>query len=285
MKAKNIILSLIMFFLLYTSCTERIDLNLNNTYPRLVVECEITTDTMIHFVRLSLSGDFFTDEQLPAVTGAEVSISDGIESVTLKESKAIPGIYITNVDYYGIAGRTYSLLIENVDINNDGIKETYRSESYLNPVTPIDSVSLEYEDIFELWKVLLYAVEPADTTNFYMFNLIINETIYTDQMTEVTVSDDRFIDGTYANGVWVHSIYDDDETLTLTPGDTITLIMSGITEEFYNYIIALQTETRTSIPLFNGPPANLPGNISNGALGFFRAYSNTYGYTVFTGEK
>ena len=285
MKVKNIILSFILFSLLYTSCTERIDLKLNNTYPRLVVEGAITTDTMIHFVRLSLSGDFFTDERLPAVSGAEVSISDGIESITLKESKSVPGIYITNVDYSGIAGGTYSLLIENVDINNDGIKETYRSESYLPPVTQIDSVSLEYEDMFELWKVLLYAVEPADTPNFYMFNLIINDTVYTDQMTEVTISDDRFIDGSYANGVWVHSIYDDDETLTLTPGDTITLIMSGITEEFYNYIIALQTETRISVPLFSGSPANLPGNISNGALGFFRAYSNTYGYAIFTGEK
>ncbi len=55
--------------------------------------------------------------------------------------------------------------------------------------------------------------------------------------------------------------------------------------DFYNYIIALQTETHISVPLFSGPPANLPGNISNGALGFFRAYSNSYGYTIFTGEK
>ena len=285
MKAKNIILSFILFVLLYTSCTERIDLKLNNTYTRLVVEGSITTDTMIHFIRLSQSGDFFTNERMPAVTGAEVSVSDGTETITLKESKVVPGVYITPVNYYGIPERTYSLTIENVDINNDGIKETYTAESYLNPVTRIDSVSLEYEDTFELWKVLLYAEEPANATNFYMFNLIINDTVYTDQMTEVTVSDDRFIDGSYANGVWVHSIYDDDETLTLIPGDTITLIMSGITEEFYNYILALQTETRISVPLFSGPPANLPGNISNGALGFFRAYSNTYGHTIFTGEK
>ena len=285
MRAKNIISGVVIFLLLYTGCTERIDLKLNNTAPRLVVEGSVTTDTMIHFVRLSLSGDFFTNERMPAVTGAKVSISDGIELIPLKESAAAPGFYITPTNYHGIPGRTYSLKIENVDINNDGVKESYTAESHLNPVTPIDSVKLEYEDTFELWKVLLYANEPANTTNFYMFNLIINDTVYTDQMTEVTIADDRFINGSYANGVWVHSIYDDDESISLTPGDTITLIMSSISEEFYNYIVALQTETRISVPLFSGPPANLPGNISNGALGFFRAYSNTYGYSVFTEEK
>ncbi len=285
MKVKNAILATVLLLLLYNGCTERIDLDLKNSYPRLVVEGSITTDTMIHFVRLSLSGDFFANERMPDVMGAKVSIFDGTETIILKELTTMTGYYITPSTFYGIPGRTYTLKIENVDINNDGIKESYSAESYLNPVTKTDSVDLEYENNFELWKVLLYANEPTDTANFYMFNLIINDTVYTGQLTEATIADDRFFDGNYANGVWVHSIYDDDESLNLTPGDTITLIMSGISEDFYNYIIALQTETHISVPLFSGPPANLPGNISNGALGFFRAYSNSYGYTIFTGEK
>jgi hypothetical protein len=61
--------------------------------------------------------------------------------------------------------------------------------------------------------------------------------------------------------------------------------MSSIDEVFYKYVIALQGETRTSIPLFSGPPANLPGNISNGALGYFTAFSNSYGSIIFTGEE
>ncbi len=285
MKLTNNILIVPILFLLLTSCTERIDLKLNNTNPRLVVEGFITTDTMVHYVRLSLSGDFFSDERMPSVIGAEVSVSDGIDTIALKESKNAPGYYITPIDYYGIPGRTYSIKIENIDINKDGVNETYTAESYLNSVTQVDSIRLEYEDHWELWKVLLYANEPANETNFYMFSLIINDTLYTDQLTEVSVADDRFIDGNYANGVWVQSIYDSDETLNLAPGDTVTLKMSGITNEFHDYILALQDETGINVPLFSGSPANLPGNISNGALGFFRAYSNSYSSTIHAGEK
>ena len=176
-------------------------------------------------------------------------------------------------------------IIDNIDINKDGVNEIYTAESYLNPVTQIDSIRLEYEDHWELWKVLLYANEPAYENNFYMFSILINDTLYTDQLTEVSVADDRFINGHYANGVWVHSIFESDETLNLIPGDTIKLQMSGITNDFHDYILALQNETGINIPLFSGPPANLPGNISNGALGFFRAYSNSYSSTIHTGEK
>ncbi len=285
MKQANNILIVLMLLLLCASCTERMNLELKNTDPRLVVEGFITTDTLVHYVRLSQSGDFFSDKQMYGVKDANVSISDGINTITLQESQNVPGYYITPSDFCGVAGRTYSLKIENIDINADGVNEIYTAESYLNPVTQVDSIRLEYEDHWELWKVLLYADEPADIDNYYMFSLIINDSLYTDQLTEVSIADDRFINGNYANGVWVHSIFDNDETLDLIPGDTVTLQMSGITKELYDYILALQNETGINVPLFSGPPANLPGNISNGALGFFRAYSNSYSSTIHTGEK
>ena len=56
-------------------------------------------------------------------------------------------------------------------------------------------------------------------------------------------------------------------------GDTITLEMQAITEEYYNYISQLLTETVWNMGPLDGPPANPTGNISNGAMGFFLAYS------------
>ena len=279
----------ILFFLILAvfvfGCTEEIDLKLKGTTPRLVVEGMITTDTMFHYVRLTKSGDFFADKALPPVNGARVTLSDGINLFELKETDAKQGYYITSGDYYGVPGRNYTLFIENVDIDNDGIMETYTAESYMHPVSPVDSIKIVYEEGLDFWKVLLYAYEPSGIEpNYYMFSLKVNDTIYTDQLAEVTVFDDHFIDGEYANGVWVHSFYNDDEDYALNVGDSVTLGMSSITEEFYNYIVALQEETRTSIPLFSGPPANLPGNISNGALGYFTAISNSYGSTIFTGD-
>ncbi len=286
MKKNNYILIVFLLVTVTWSCTEEIDLKLKSTAPRLVVEGVITTDTMFQYVRLSKSGDFFANEVMPGVSGAKVILSDGERFLELKETEGNTGYYVTSSLFYGIPGRTYTLTIEGVDIDNDGTKETYKAESYMNPVADVDSISVVYEESLKFWKVLLYAYEPPGLKiNYYMFSLIVNDTLYTDQLTEVTSFDDRFINGEYANGVWVHSFYEEDENFPLVEGDTITLRMSGITEDFYNYIIALQEETRENIPLFSGPPANLPGNISNGALGYFTAMSNSYGSTIFTGEK
>jgi hypothetical protein len=65
------------------------------------------------------------------------------------------------------------------------------------------------------------------------------------------------------------------------PGDTITLQMSGITKDYFNFIIQLQDQTsQFRNPLFSGPPANVITNIE-GASGFFAAYSKTYSSTIF----
>ena len=56
-------------------------------------------------------------------------------------------------------------------------------------------------------------------------------------------------------------------------GDTITLEMQAVTEEYYNYIAQLLAETVWNMGPLDGPPANPTGNISNGAMGFFLAYS------------
>ena len=64
------------------------------------------------------------------------------------------------------------------------------------------------------------------------------------------------------------------------PGDSITLEMAGITEEYANFIWDVQDETGFNTPLFSGPPANIRGNISNGAIGFFYAYSSVRASTI-----
>ena len=47
--------------------------------------------------------------------------------------------------------------------------------------------------------------------------------------------------------------------------------MYGISKEQYEHNTALMLETDWGGGPFSGPPANVPSNISNGALGFFSA--------------
>ena len=101
----NIILSL-MFY----SCVERIDIELDDSYSRLIVDGAVTTDTMAHTILLSESTSYYYNQPAPAVSGADVQISDGTDSFTLDEES--PGVYRTDTSFYGVAGKTYTLDIK-----------------------------------------------------------------------------------------------------------------------------------------------------------------------------
>ena len=63
-------------------------------------------------------------------------------------------------------------------------------------------------------------------------------------------------------------------------GDTIVLEVCNITSEYQKFVMFLKDEVQSSNPLFSPPPANVPGNISNGGLGYFAAYPVQYVQTV-----
>ncbi len=284
---KYIIHSICAIFLVvlsFSSCTEDMDLTLSDTDPRLVVDGRISTDTTTHFVRLTLSGSYFDSQEAIAVKGALVTIKDDVQTIVLNENPEYPGFYFTPDNYYGLPGRTYELNIEGVDVDNNGQDELYQAITDLNPVAPIDSVRLEYHSVWNLWKVLLYAQDPAETKDFYNFAVALNDSLISDRYSKLGFVDDRFFDGNYAAGVWVQTIDEEEEGIELKDGDWVRLSMGGITEEFYKYLEAVDEETGFKAPLFSGPPANLPGNVSNGALGFFQAYSYSIDSVEFSSD-
>ena len=96
--------------LLIYSCVERINIELDDSYTRLVVDGGITTDTMAHTVSLSKTTSYYFNQPAPAVTGAFVQISDGSATYTLNEEA--PGLYHTDPSVFGVAGKTYALCIK-----------------------------------------------------------------------------------------------------------------------------------------------------------------------------
>jgi len=267
----------LVILLLAVACEEDIDLKLKDTAPRFVVDGRITTDTTTHVVRLTMSADYFSNQSVPAVSGAKVTIDDGHQLTLLSESNDEPGFYLTPADYFGLPGRTYKLKIEEVDVNNDGQSEIYEAESTLQPVNDIDSIDYEYDDMDKVWKVFLYAQDIADREDYYMWAVSKNDSIVSDQYSELISTSDEFFDGNYAHRKWVQFIKEEDEEgdvkITIKEGDWIKLFMCGITKEFHEYLEAVDEETGFKNPMFSGPPANVPTNISNGALGYFTAYS------------
>ena len=76
-------LFIVTALLVLSACSERIEIELDSTYERQVVEGHLTTDTTAHWVRLTRSKDYFVGDHVPLVSNALVTLSDGNGSIQL----------------------------------------------------------------------------------------------------------------------------------------------------------------------------------------------------------
>jgi hypothetical protein len=256
-----------------SNCTEIIEVEVDSTYTRLVVEASISTDTLSHLIRLSTTSDYFNNQPAPAVSGARVEITDGESIFVFTESDIQPGYYYSDPALHGIAGKTYTLDIGDVDIDQDGNSEHYTAVSKLNYTNPLDSIEIEYfSSFFSGYQVKVYAWDSPNE-DYYAFKVYKNGVLLTDTLSELIVQDDAFFNGNYTYGIPSQFLSDSKPEERVRLGDTITFELNGITEEYYHYVIEAQSQIFPQTPLFSGPPANIRSNISNGAIGFFTAYS------------
>ncbi|MFZ4520592.1 MAG: DUF4249 domain-containing protein [Bacteroidales bacterium] len=272
---------IILLILIVSACTEKIDVKLDSTYTRLVVDGNLESDTGTYSVALTTSADYFSNEPVPRVVDATVTVNDGSKTFLLHESqKGVSGIYLTDSNFIGKRGKTYTLHVElaKAIAGHASVEAT----CYLPPVTNLDSIGTDFHSEWGpkgVWTIKLYAREPGDETNYYLFNFYKNGKLMTDTLTKKVVSDDKFYNGSYMNGVDVIYINNEHKWETFQSGDTITLQMSGITKEYFDFINQVQ-QSGITIPFFTGPPANVKGNVTNGGIGFFAAYSNSFAKTV-----
>lgn len=260
--------------ILLTHCTERINIDLPSTYTRLVVEGYFTTDTMAHTVKLSRSADYFYNKPLEPVSGAMVTITDGSTTFLLKEDPDSAGLYKTDPDVFGEQGHTYTLHISNVDINQDGVPEEYSATGPIHPMGQPDSIQIVEREMFytKVWEIRLFATDPAETQDYYMFRVYKNGILLHDTLNEAILIDDEYFNGVYTMGVPVQYLVARKPDEVPKPGDKITLEIANITKEYYFFINQVIEMSRGSGP-FSGQPANVSTNLTNGAMGFFATYS------------
>jgi hypothetical protein len=272
------IVIILLLALMAAACTERIDIKLDDSYIRLVVDGSITTDTLAHTVVLTKTTSYYFNQPAPMVTGATVSISTGVIRYDLKEVK--PGVYCTEPTVYGIAGSIYTLNIR-LSAQLGGYTE-YTASSTLNPVSPLDSVMLLYHPDWSesgFWEVRSFFQDPP-TKDYYRFLLSRNNEILSDTLDEWFVTDDIFLNGNYAYDIPVAFLDQSTGDERLISGDLLTVEMNSIGKDYAEFLLDAQSELMGSNPLFGGPPANVKGNINNGAIGFFAAYSISRAATI-----
>ena len=274
---RNIIVLVLLIMLSVSACTERIDIDLDKQeYVRIVVEGAITTDTMAHLVTLTQTSDYFHNEPPLPVSGAEVVIYSDSNTYFLREKPESSGRYYTDPNVFGIVGKTYHLKI-NLQEPVGGHKE-YEAVSTIYPINRIDSIALEFHPDWGTsgyWEVKCYVWDPP-TEDFYMFHVYRNGQPCNDTITDVFVVDDLAYNGNYTNGIGVAFLNQAYRHQKLVSGDLVTLRISRITKEYALFLTDVQQEVNFSMPLFSGPPANVKGNISNGGIGAFAAWSSSY---------
>jgi hypothetical protein len=255
----------VMLLLAAKGCTERITIELDETLTRLVVDGGITNEPAHHMIRLTTTSGFFSNQEPEGIRGAVVHLLYDNKSVQLTEYSGFRGFYAIPVIYAAEPGKTYTLDIR-LPVSIGG-SARYSAQTTM-PETDfrLDSIQMEYNDRFDFWLVKVYAQDPT-TKDFYKFETFLNSISGNDTTMRVTATPDRFFNGRNTNGFAV-AFFDGE---ILSPGDTLTLVMSAITEDYYQFYSELRSESGYKNPLFSGPPANIRSNLKEGGLGYFSA--------------
>lgn len=231
-----------------SSCEEVIELDLEESAPRLVVDA-----SMLWFldaagnnqeIKLSKTIGFYEEENEP-VTNAEVMVTtDNAEEFIFTHQEN--GVY-KNSNFNPKFEKNYTLEIA---YNN----EIYTATSRFVPVAGIDYIEQNNEGGFtrDDLEIEVFFTDPVGEDNFYFFSYR-NVSIlkYT-----VEIYEDEFTDGNQ-----VSSSYSNKD---LAEGNEIYITMEGISEAFYNYLFKLRSQggTNGGGP-FQSQPATVKGNIIN----------------------
>jgi hypothetical protein len=287
----NLLLFMLFLVVMFASCTTELDVKLDSMPAELVVDGAISTDTTEHVVRLKKTGNYFCDQPASVVLGASVSLSDGITSITLIEDAQEKGAYKTPSNYFGVVGRTYTLNITDIDVNGDGIPETYTASSTLNEVPPLKKILVKKQTLFyeNVWAVNVWMKDPSGVSNYYLTKAYKNKTCISDTITEWGLVNDALFDGSDLSDRTMLYIHSSSKAEKIRVGDPVALEVCSVTRDYYDFIGEVKNEFRGHNPLLGGQPANIrtniiqtsPKNATNYPRGYFAAYAISRAETVF----
>lgn len=246
--------------LLFASCEEVIDIDLDTTDPKFVITGTVSDQLEPFAVRIEKTIHFDEPNNYPAVSGASVRISNGTQSFDLVETA--PGFYQTAQPQKGEPGQTYRLTVA-----AEG--QVFEAVSTMPAPVPFDSIKQDRGTQPGGGSVILMVpvyFDPAGFGNYYRFI----QTTNGQKLNNIFVFDDRNNDGIAIT----RPLFAPGSDIENTVGDTITVEMQTIDRATYKYFYALDASTG------NGPNASVPANPDNNwngsALGYFSAHTSQY---------
>ena len=289
---------------LLNSCTKEVKIDIPGYEDKLVIDGNIETNQP-PIVLLSSTNDIYSPTNLQAyldgfISGAEVIVSDGTNTVTLDEictdnlpagteeiAAQIFGIpaeqlvtlhlcaYTTfNTDIWGQVGKTY-----NLTVNYDG--KSYTSSTRILTPTPMVNTYWkpdgEFTDRGYSWAKL---ADPAGQFDAYKWEVkYLGESVFSKTFSPFT--SDEFFDGqtfdfSYENPMTCNGESEPAEyRCYFRLEDTVVIKVSKMDRNVYEFM------EKKYMQIYSGgnpfaTPTNIPTNIIGGALGVWAGYSPWY---------
>ncbi|MCG6186922.1 DUF4249 domain-containing protein [Maribellus maritimus] len=253
MKTIKVFTIIFSLAVLFTACQDVIDIDLDSIEPKLVID-GVITDSVV--VKISKSTDYFEPGIYPPVSNAIVTVTDNSGNLFQLEEIS-PGIYSEN--HMGVEGNGYTL---DVEINN----EIYTGSVEMPHKVTIDSISIEptpdYMEFSGGYIVNCHLQDSADVENYY--RLKVSKLNETDPENVLCVFDDAFVDGNEISMQWDNNQFFEQ--------DTVVVELQTLAKSTYEYYRTLSSIFESGM-IGNANPANPITNLSNGALGYFGAYT------------
>jgi hypothetical protein len=255
----NHFVSLLFFFLLLilSGCEKVIDVDLNETSPEIVIEGNLSFEDGELKVIISKTGSYFSTTPSQKVENALVYLVDD-EEILMNATHIGQGVYKAE-GLPARSGAEYSLHVE-----AEG--REFVAKSTLHAPVKLDSLSYEYQTSARFfdggYRILLYFSDPPGQENFYRVKVKKNGELL-NEVGDLIVFDDNRLDG---KGIQVRlrgQLFD--------VGDTATVQLLTIDKNTWRYFTTFRE--MASLNPGSPAPANPASNFSNGALGYFSAWS------------
>jgi hypothetical protein len=256
------------------SCQKVINIDLNSSSPRIVVEAIISDQPGPYFVKLSKTVNFDEITQIPPVTNATVEISDSSSGKNETLTELQEGIYTTSL-LKGIPEHKYRLKI---------ITDSQVYEAVSEMPDPVGFIKLNINREVEnqstpaggrtgqtfRYRVNYEINDPAKHTNYYRFVVFHKNR---------KISSRRVISDQFHNGKIIADDFVLHDSIDFDPGDTIKIELQNIDKNTFNFFRTLR-DGASGLSFLSASPSNPISNISNNGLGYFSAISVKEGYLI-----
>lgn len=244
-----------------SSCQKVIDVNLNDSNPNYVIEAPLYEGTNDFVVGITKTTSYFGTEAPPGVENATVNLIDQ-NNVNYPVNSIGNGIYKIP-QFTPIQNSRYTLKV-NVDGKEFEAVSTFPQHTSLDSLSSIQA-SGPFGGGKKDFLVFAHFQDEATVRNYYRVKATINNQVQNKPI-DYYLFDDLVRDGQYIDAPLF--------TYRTQLDDSVEVELLGMDANVYDYFNTL-SEVLTSDVNTSAAPANPNSNFTNGALGYFGAFTSS----------